>query len=316
MRNEKMKNRSLFIGILLVLGAGMLFGNSGIFVNILGDRGVSEMGISVMRLCFTFLLMFTYLLFFNRSAFRIKKIFLLYFLLTGSVGMVGSSLFYFYSIRLTSMSVAAVLMYTSPTIVVILSLFILRERLTWRKFVCCLMSFVGTALVSGLFSGEIKSSLVGVILGLMAGTSYALYSIFSGAAIVSGAKPLTVSLYSFAFAGTTMSIVMLVSGGFPDLISTVKGDPLIILIAIGQSLITCLLPYVLYTIGIRYAGASNASIMSTVEVVVASIMGLVVYNQTIPLPGVLGIALVIGSVVVLNIPFSEKHLQKLHKKHN
>ena len=311
-----MKNRSLFIGILLVLGAGILFGNSGIFVNILGDRGVSEMGISVMRLCFTFLLMFTYLLFFNRSAFRIKKIFLLYFLLTGSVGMVGSSLFYFYSIRLTSMSVAAVLMYTSPTIVVILSLFILRERMTWRKFICCLMSFVGTALVSGLFSGEIKSSLLGVILGLMAGTSYALYSIFSGAAIVSGAKPLTVSLYSFAFAGTTMSIVMLVSGGFPDLISTVKGDPFIILIAIGQSLITCLLPYVLYTIGIRYAGASNASIMSTVEVVVASIMGLVVYNQTIPLPGVIGIALVIGSVVVLNIPFSEKHLQKLHKKHN
>ncbi|MBQ4054179.1 MAG: hypothetical protein IJD17_00580 [Clostridia bacterium] len=58
-----MKNRSLFIGILFVLGAGILFGNSGIFVNILGDRGVSEMGISVMRLCFTFLLMFLYLLF-------------------------------------------------------------------------------------------------------------------------------------------------------------------------------------------------------------------------------------------------------------
>jgi len=312
----KVKNKSLFFGIILVLAAGTLFGNSGIFVNILADRGVSEMGISVMRLTFTFLLMFLYLLFFNRGAFRIKKFDLLYFIFTGMIGMVGSSLFYFYSIRLTSMSVAAVLMYTSPTIVVILSLFILREKLTWRKCLCCLLSFIGTALVSGLFSGEIKSSLLGVILGLLAGTSYALYSIFSGAAIANGCKPLTVSFYSFMFASMTMNAVLAISGGYPSLIGTIKADPLIILIAVGQSLTTCLLPYVVYTIGIRYAGASNASIMSTVEVVVASIMGLIVYKQIIPLDGIIGIVLVIASVVVLNIPFSPKHLANLHRKHN
>ena len=311
-----MKNRSLIFGIILVLAAGTLFGNSGIFVNVLADRGVSEMGISVMRLTFTFLLMFLYLLIFDRSSLRIKKFDLLYFIFTGMIGMVGSSLFYFYSIRLTSMSVAAVLMYTSPTIVVILSLFILRERLTWRKCLCCLMSFVGTALVSGLFSGEIKSSLLGVILGLMAGTSYALYSIFSGAAIANGCKPVTVSFYSFMFASATMNVVLAVSGGYPALIGTIAADPVVVPVAVGQSLFTCLLPYVIYTIGIRYAGASNASIMSTIEVVVASIMGLIVYKQTIPLDGVIGIALVIGSVVVLNIPFSKKLLDKLHKKHN
>lgn len=311
-----MKNRSLFIGILLVLGAGTLFGNSGIFVNILADRGLGEMAISLMRLSFTFILMFLYLLFCNRSAFRTKKIFLLYFIITGAVGMVGSSLFYFYSIRLTSMSVAAVLMYTSPTIVMILSLFILREKLTWRKCLCCLMSFLGTALVSGLFSGDIEYSLVGIIFGLLAGTSYALYSIISGAALVSGCQPMTVSLYSFAFAAVAMSIVMIVSGQMPGFIAIVKSDPVVIPIGITQSLVTCLIPYVLYTIGIRYAGASNASIMSTVEVVVASIMGLIVYKQSIPFAGMIGILLVVGSVVVLNLPYSEKHLARIHKKHN
>lgn len=297
-----MKKKGSIIGIILVLAAGILWGFSGFFVNKLEPRGVESAQISVMRLGFTFIMMSLWALIFKRDVFVTKKRCVKYFV-GGGLGMVGSSIFYFYSILMTSMSVAAVLMYTAPIIVVVLSIFIFREHLTFLKSVCCLASFAGAALVSGIVGGVGNVNVPGVLLGCAAGFSYACYSIFSSLALMRGAKPLSVTVYAFGFA----TLAILPFGKLPSLIDKIADDPVIILMALGQAVVSCLAPYVLYTIGLKYTDASNASIMSTVELVAATVIGLVAFGQSVSIPAIIGIVLVIGSVVMLNVKLPERH---------
>ncbi len=302
----RLNRKTSFIGILLVLLAGILWGFSGFFVRHLEARSVTSVEISVMRLGFTFILMLLWASVFRRDVLVTKKRCIKYFIGSGAVGMVGSSILYFYSISMTSLSVAAVLMYTAPIIVVVLSIFVFREHLTWLRSLCCVASFLGAALVSGIMSGIGNVSVPGILFGCGAGLSYALYSVFSSLALSRGAKPLSVTVYSFGFA----ALAVLPFGNIAALAGKIAADPSILFIALAQALMSCLAPYVLYTIGLKFTSASNASIMSTVELVAATVIGLICFGETVSIPAMLGMVLVIGSVVMLNIKLPER---KSHK---
>ncbi len=298
-----MKKKNSVLGIILVLFAGILWGFSGFFVNHLKPRGVSSPQIGVMRLGFTFIIMLIWTLIFKRDVLFAPKRCYKYFIGAGALGMVGSTVFYFYSIEMTSMAVAAVLMYTAPIIVVVLSIFVFREHLTLLRSVCCIASFFGAALVSGIVGGVGNISVPGLLLGCAAGFSYALYSIFSSLALSRGAQPLSVTVYAFGFA----TLAMIPFGNVPSLVGKVAEDPTIVLISLAQAAVSCLAPYVLYTIGLKFTDASNASIMSTVELVAATVIGFVAFGETISIYAVIGIVLVIGAVVMLNIKIPHKH---------
>lgn len=298
-----MKKRNSVLGIVLVLAAGILWGFSGFFVNHLKPRGVSSPQIGIMRLGFTFIIMLIWTLLFRRDVLRAPKRCYKFFAGAGALGMVGSTVFYFYSIEMTSMAVAAVLMYTAPIIVVVLSIFIFREHLTALKSICCIASFAGAALVSGIAGGVGSISVPGLLFGCAAGFSYALYSVFSSIALSKGAQPLSVTVYAFGCA----AVAMIPFGNIPSLVGKIASDPVIVLIALGQALVSCLAPYVLYTIGLKFTDASNASIMSTVELVAATVIGFLAFGETVGIPAIIGIVLVIGSVVMLNVHIPHKH---------
>ena len=215
-----MKKKNSALGIILVLAAGILWGFSGFFVNHLKPVGVTSPQIGVMRLGFTFILMLLWTALFRRDTFAAPKRCYKYFAGAGALGMVGSTVFYFYAIEMTSMAVAAVLMYTAPIIVVVLSIFIFREHLTLLKSVCCIASFLGAALVSGIIGGVGNISVPGLLFGCAAGFSYALYSVFSSLALMRGAKPLSVTVYAFGFA----ALAMLPFGNLPGLVGKINMD--------------------------------------------------------------------------------------------
>jgi len=298
-----MKKKNSALGIILVLAAGILWGFSGFFVNHLKPRGVTSPQIGIMRLGFTFILMLLYVVIFKRDVLIAPKRCYKYFAGAGALGMVGSTVFYFYAIEMTSMAVAAVLMYTAPIIVVVLSIFIFREHLTFLKSVCCIASFAGAALVSGIIGGVGDISVPGLLLGCAAGFSYALYSVFSSLALARRAKPLSVTVYAFGFA----TLAMVPFGNIPSLAGKIAADPTIVLISLAQALVSCLAPYVLYTIGLKFTNASNASIMSTVELVAATVIGFFAFGETVSIYAIIGIVLVIGSVVMLNVRLPHKH---------
>ncbi|MBQ2640880.1 MAG: DMT family transporter, partial [Lachnospiraceae bacterium] len=107
----------------LILTAGTLWGSMGLFVRRLGSggAGLSSVEIVQMRCIVAALLLFFYMLVRDRDALRIRLRDLWCFLGTGLCSIIFFNLCYFRTIQMTSLSIAAVLLYTAPAFVIALS---------------------------------------------------------------------------------------------------------------------------------------------------------------------------------------------------
>ena len=168
---------------LCVLLAGTLWGSMGLFVRKLNAVGLYALDIVQLRIAISLVLVGLYLLIFARDKLRVRLRDLWCFAGTGIVSLLLFSWCYFSGMQEASLSVMAVLLYTSPAFIVLLSVLLFRETLTRQKLLALVLTFAGCCLVSGLGSGS-AVSMKGLLLGLGSGFFYALYSIFSRYAIV------------------------------------------------------------------------------------------------------------------------------------
>ena len=119
------------------------------------------------------------------------------FIGAGVIGILFLNLCYYTTIKLTSLSVAAVLLFTAPIFVTLLSCLLFKERITRRKVIALTCAVVGCVLVSGVLTGDEALSFLGVLTGIGAGLGYALYSIFSRYALLRGYHPFTTTVWTF-----------------------------------------------------------------------------------------------------------------------
>ena len=67
------------------------------------------------------------------------------------------------------------------------------------------------------------------------------------------------------------------------------------------ALITAVIPFMAYTLGLRTVEASRAGILATVEPMVATLFGIFVFSEPLTLLSGLGILLILAAVVILNL---------------
>ena len=75
----------------------------------------------------------------------------------------------------------------------------------------------------------------------------------------------------------------------------------LVILLIVTAFVTAVLPYLLYTVGLSHMRASAAAIMASIEPVVATAAGALVFGEGLTIPAFAGIALVLGAIVVLNL---------------
>lgn len=287
-----MKNKYTFA----VIGAGTLWGFMGFFRRTLESMGISAIGCITARCIFAAIVFAIAILIKDKSAFKIKLKDLWCFLGTGIVSLLVFGLCYFKAMDYMSLSTAAILLYTAPCFVILMSAVLFREKLTKQKFVAMLIAFLGCCLVSGLGSGKQHISGVGLFLGLGSGLCYALFSIFSRFAINRGYNSFTINFYSCLFAG----VGSLFFGGTQSLpIVTASAGNFFFAAATGVA--TCFLPYLLYTYGLEGLENGKASIMASIEPVVATLVGLAIYHEKLTALSAIGIILVLSAIVLLNV---------------
>jgi len=148
---------------LCVLLAGTLWGSMGLFVRKLNAVGLYALDIVQLRIAISLVLVGLYLLIFARDKLRVRLRDLWCFAGTGIVSLLLFSWCYFSGMQEASLSVMAVLLYTSPAFIVLLSVLLFRETLTRQKLLALVLTFAGCCLVSGLGSGSAVSMKVSVI---------------------------------------------------------------------------------------------------------------------------------------------------------
>lgn len=291
------------IAVLLVLVAGSLWGIIGYFVRALQEAGLNSMQIVVIRMSLSAVMFSVFALLFDKKLFKIKLKHLWCFLGTGVISVATFSFCYFMCMTYASLSVASILLYTAPIFVMLMSVIFFKEKLNTQKIVSLILAFCGCLFVTGVFSHNTKISFVGVIFGVMSGLCYALYSIFTRFALNREYSPLTVTLYTFIFASLASVCVTDIKPVL-TLMTKSTGD---FFFCILFALLSAVLPYLTYTLALKHIKASTASIIATIEPVVATITGAIIFDEAVAFPlGYIGIALVIFSVVLININIKKK----------
>ena len=279
---------------LCVLLAGTLWGSMGLFVRKLNAVGLYALDIVQLRIAISLVLVGLYLLIFARDKLHVQLRDLWCFAGTGIVSLLLFSWCYFSGMQEASLSVMAVLLYTSPAFIVLLSVLLFRETLTRQKLLALVLTFTGCCLVSGLGSGS-AVSMKGLLLGLGSGFFYALYSIFSRYAIERGYGSWTITFYTFLFC--LLASAPLAHWGL--IAQALSSDASVPVYALLMGLLTGFLAYIFYTKGLEGMESSRAGILASVEPVVGTIIGTLVFHEPLPVQSVLGIALVLGGIVVL-----------------
>lgn len=288
--------KSPAVSALLVLTAGCLWGFMGLLVRSTDSLGLGSMETCFLRALVTAAVMLILLLLFDRPALKVRLRDLWCFAGSGIVSMSFFNYCYFKTIMLTSLSVAAVLLYTAPVFVVLLSAPLFGEKLSRRKLLAALAAFLGCAFVSGIVGGAGRLSVSGILFGLGSGIGYALYSIFGRYALERGYGSVTISFYTFVFALVPSSLLADTGSALAALTGDLGQFAFLSLLI----LMVTLAPYLLYTKGLRGLENGTASILASVEPVVATLLGLLLYSEKLGFWNILGIALVLLSILLIN----------------
>ncbi len=195
------------------------------------------------------------------------------------------------------LSTAAILLYTSPVWIMIMSVLVFHEKLDRKKLTALALAFAGCVLVSGI-SGE-GITLTGLLVGLGSGVGYGLYSIL-GTIALRRYSPYTVTAYTFLFAAIGSWIICRPA----DMLHTFSNaaDPgFLMFFCCLTAVITAVIPFLAYTLGLERVEASKAGIIATIEPMVATLIGIMIFSEPLTLMSGAGILLILAAVVILNL---------------
>ena len=195
-----------------------------------------------------------------------------------------------------SLSTAALLLYTSRIWIMLMSALFFHEKMNSRKILALVLAFGGCVLVSGI-SGE-GIPLNGLLFGLGSGIGYGLYSIL-GTIALRKYSPYTVTAYTFLLAAVGSWLICEPK----DMVSKfTMADNMtgLIILCILTALVTAVIPFLAYTLGLQTLEASKAGILATIEPLVATIIGIVYFSEPLTILSGIGIFLILGAVIILN----------------
>ncbi|WP_026370255.1 DMT family transporter [Kallotenue papyrolyticum] len=296
-----MPERDRLRGSLLVLTAACLWATLGLFYRTLAeDYGLSRGVIVAYRAGIAALTLLVVLALTRRDLLIVRRRDWPYFLSFGSLGVAAFFLVYIRATTTGPLAVAAVLMYTAPVWIMLWAALRQGEPLTRRKVVALALALSGCALVANLFDrANLNVNGLALLYGVLSGIAYAAYSLWSAAGTQRGYAVWTVVVYALGIG----ALVLFATQPLQESLKPLRQPgawPWLLGVALGPSLLaqTC------FTYGLTSIRTSTASILATIEPVVAAVLGWLVVEPPEPLSAVqiAGGALVLAAVIVLTRP--------------
>lgn len=231
----------------------------------------------------------------DRSAFRINKKQFFQLLILGSTGIFAYSFFFFNGLKLVEASHGALIVALNPVLVMLISAFFGKEKISGIKIIGVVLSLIGTAVV--ISRGELLS----------------LFSIFSwGDAFMLGC-PVAWSLYTYFAKDTlktttplqasTWAIILglgMIACFVPLETFPVKVEWNVWIAVFYLGICGSVLGFVWYYEGIQKIGPVKTAAFNNLIPVFAMMLSVMMLGETIHLYTIYGSLLVIGGVLLIN----------------
>lgn len=301
---ELKMNKEQNKGYALVLAAGALWGTIGFFSTMLSNLGMPSNSVAFFRVLSATIVLGVILLVKGKGSglFRISKRGLFSCMLVGFVSQALYNMCYMSTIELSGMATAAVFLYTSPVYVAILSKLLFHEQLTSNKILAIALNIIGCVLaVTGGNFTDMKLSTRGLIMGILAGFCYALLPILSRLG-ADDENSYTAAFYGQAFAVLLLFVLIRPYNGIGC-----EFNWQMLLVLIGFGLVPSAMGYITYYGGLSLiTETSKVQVLGSIETVVAALVGLVAFGQSVGLIKMGGIALVLISIAIMNMKRQER----------
>ncbi len=282
-------------GSLMVLGAAAAWGLMGTLARYLFTAGeVGPLALTAIRSTLAVLLLALGLLLWDSRQLRLSLKDLPWAALVGVAGLAMANFTYYYTISLTNVATAILLQYMAPILVALASVVFLGERPTRITLLALALAIGGCFLmVKGYNPALLRLNLPGLISGLLSACAFAGYTLFTKRA-VSQIPSWTLLVYAYAFSTLFWWMLtppwVLLSEGY-----SLRLWAIFFLIGAGGTV----LPFALYTFGLTYLPATQVSIISTMEPVVAAGAGFFFLSEALDPPQLLGGGLVVMGVILV-----------------
>lgn len=285
-------------GYIYVAIAGTMWGIGGFFVTKMSENGASSLMTAFAGHFLAFIPLLLYLLAKKGlEGLKISKKGLIYSILLGVLTKGIFKLSLDTSMTLVGVATSTILMYLAPVWTAIMALIFFKEKLRGYQNFALVLNLIGCILmVTGGNFTDLNISGLGLALGLLAGFLYALSTIL-GKLGTSGDDPMTMACYMLLFSTITTAVF---AKPWEHLELFTNGS--FILWAILGGVLSGTMANLLFLTGLSMGiDASKTTIVSSIEVVVATVAGVFLLNEEINMIGYFGIFIMLASIVLMNI---------------
>ena len=277
-------------GFVLLLIAAAAFSTLAIFMKFAFDAGVNLTTLLAFRFLFSALLCFVTLALTGKSlvipsTLRGRVFFL------GGVVHVAVSAFYAVSVQQLPASLTGLIFYLYPALVTILAVILGWEELNRLKIVAVLVCFAGLLQVLGVSFGQVSAT--GLVFGLLAALGQACHVLLSHRIVAELSPLLTVGWSALATAAAFFAY-----GSFSgDLLWTFPASGWGAIF--GTAFFANYIGIVLFFVGLRLVGPSDASIVMNLEPVLTVILSILLLGESFGWLQALGGGVILGGLYLL-----------------
>lgn len=271
-------------GHLFVFLAACMWGTLGIFAKYLSGLGLDTFTMVFYRVFFAVLLLAVYLKL-TGIGFSIEIDRLKFYAAYGFFSIFLFYNLYFFTVTISSVSFAVLLLYTAPIYSIIMGKIFFGEELTGEKIIALFLVMIGVFLVNGVREGF---SALALLSGLLTGFTYALYGILAKFAVKK--EPPEKALFYTLFFG------LLYLFPFARLQVPVRAFSYLFSLALFPTF----LGYILYNHALREVEVGRASIIATVEPVVAIVLAFLLFGERMSSFQMLGAFFIIGGSLLVH----------------
>ncbi len=273
-------------GILLIAISAASFGTLAIFGRFAYDDGMDIFTLLFFRFTAAALFM-TLILLLRKEPFPHGQI-LAQLVGMGALGYVAGAYLYLTAIKYASAGLVALLLFLYPLFVTILSVIVLKEKLTSVKIIALVLALSGTALTARPEGGQ----WIGILMAIGGAVVYSIY-IIVGTGVMKHVTPVQSSTVIFASAGLVFGLLMLFNG--IHLPASSSGW----YATIGVILICTVIPVVTFLAGLERIGPTNASLLSALEPVVTVLLAAWLFGEKLSPIILFGGGLILIAVMLL-----------------
>jgi RarD protein len=228
---------------------------------------------------------------------NIKKELLL--LLLSGMAMGINWIFLFEAYKYTTVSVATLSYYFAPVIVMLVCPLLFKEKLTGKQILCFSMATAGLVLITGTAGGG-KQDLLGIAFGLGAAGLYAAVMLLNK--FIKGVTGLHRTFIQFLAAILVLVPYVAFSSGFA--LHGLNAIGWINLLIVG--LVHTGITYCMYFSALKELPGQKVAILSYIDPLVAVLVSVILLNEAITVPQILGGMLILGFTLWSELPASKK----------